>query len=108
MERRGSVPPRDQRGGSDRARQGGDGQCEALAPERSAGVNRSGCPLGAAMNKCLRVVEAAGTTLTAHTMGRLRTGQSWKNYERSEHPALGMPQPAGRGLVPRIFAKLTW
>jgi hypothetical protein len=26
--------------------------------------------------QCLRVVEAAGTTLTAHTMGRLRTGQS--------------------------------
>jgi len=34
--------------------------------------------------ECLRVVEAAGTTLTAHTMGRLRTGQSYNNYERSE------------------------
>lgn len=29
--------------------------------------------------ECLRVVEAAGTTLTAHKMGRYRTGQSWKN-----------------------------
>jgi hypothetical protein len=26
--------------------------------------------------ECLRVVEAAGTTLTAHKMGRYRTGQS--------------------------------
>ena len=29
--------------------------------------------------ECVRVVEAEGTTLTAHKMGRYRTGQSWKN-----------------------------
>ena len=33
-----------------------------------------------------RAVEAAGTTLTAHTMGRCRTGQGVEEFERREHP----------------------
>ena len=42
--------------------------------KRRGRVPRSGTNEGEA--KRLRVVEAAGTTLTAHKMGRYRTGQS--------------------------------
>jgi len=62
----------------DGARQRGDGRCAASAPERSAGVVCTGCPSGGADYNAERSrgVEAAGTTLTAHKMGRYRTGQS--------------------------------
>lgn len=50
----------------DGARERGEGRRAASAPERSEGVDRPGCPLGGAVNnaECMRVVEAAGTTLT--------------------------------------------
>jgi hypothetical protein len=35
--------------------------------------------------ECLRVVEAGGTTLTAHKMGRYPDGAELEKFERSEH-----------------------
>jgi hypothetical protein len=70
VERRGRVP-RSGTNEGDGARQRGDGRCAASAPEHGGGVDCTGCPWGGAGNNAerLRVVEAEGTTLTAHNMG---------------------------------------
>jgi hypothetical protein len=53
VKRRGRVP-RSGTNEGDEARQRGDGRCAASAPERSVGVDFTGCPLGGEINNAER------------------------------------------------------